>query len=101
MGLKMLDDAGIETNLDQSLVQSLLVGGKEQKAEFDADGNLKVPVDASGAEQIVEVRLKDGQTLGCTHPPGDLKQLRVGERRLTIQSRRDYLDLAVGVEIDQ
>ncbi len=61
LGLKMLDDAGIETGIDKSMISKMLVGGKEVTATYDADGNLQVPVAEGGGEQLVEVVLSDGQ----------------------------------------
>ena len=61
LGLKMLDDAGIETGIDASQISKLMVAGQEVEATYDADGNLQVPVTEAGGEQLVEVVLKDGQ----------------------------------------
>ncbi|MEB3198451.1 MAG: hypothetical protein VKP62_14720 [Candidatus Sericytochromatia bacterium] len=62
VGLKVLDDAGIETPFSQEDIQSVLVNGQKIVAAFDEAGNLKVPVEA-GKDAAVEVQFKDGQSV--------------------------------------
>ncbi|MEB3221194.1 MAG: hypothetical protein VKS61_03860 [Candidatus Sericytochromatia bacterium] len=60
LGLKVLDDLGVEAPFSQEDIQTLLVNGEKVVAEFDAVGNLKIPVEA-GKNANVEVEFKDGQ----------------------------------------
>jgi hypothetical protein len=83
VGLKVLDDLGVETAFTQEDIQTLLVNGQKIVAEFDAAGNLKVPVEA-GKNANVEVEFKDGQKVKLPVAPtaADFE----GGKRLELQA---------------